>query len=189
MCGLNVTFIRVIKLWQPLCGWYFGTILAGVAESILAQRFSNYVSRLIDLSLEVARCVVRNVTTHNAIHCINTKIIMTLSIAEQHNLKLVFVGRGRRVWLACAWVMCSQAPHTSRSAMLFLFISFYVIQILAFPSRWVAVYQFLITDNLFTLIHFYFIKILYSHESVQRVWMSFSKCVAVEKWLKTVLLA
>jgi hypothetical protein len=111
MGGLNVTFMQLVKLWQPLCGWYVGSMLSDFVENTLARRLSNYVSRHPDVAREVARRVARNVTTHNAIHRLNTKIIMALSVAERHNLKLAFV-------------MCSRSTAYLLNDMLFLFISF-----------------------------------------------------------------
>jgi hypothetical protein len=51
---------------------------------------------------------MRNLSIHNAVHWLNIKITIALSVVEQHNLKIIIGGRGRSTWFLCTCVVQSK---------------------------------------------------------------------------------
>jgi hypothetical protein len=68
-----------------------------------------YAPQFLDESREVARCAAINLNTHKAICYLNTRMNLSLSIAESLNIKLAFRGRSRTVRLAFACVMFNRS--------------------------------------------------------------------------------
>jgi hypothetical protein len=66
------------------------------------NRFWNSVSQ------EFGGCITRNLSIHNAVHWLNIKIIIALSVVEQYNVKIIFGGWGRSTWF-CVLVLYSQS--------------------------------------------------------------------------------